>query len=628
MKSYGYKGKFLRVNLTDETYTVESLPLDVQKEYVGGRGFIAKYCFDEIAPGTDPLGPDNKLFFATGPLNDSRIPGTGRYAVGTLSPLTKGFFRSISGGAWSVFLKRAGFDMIIVEGIAKEWTYLYVHDGMVEFKPAEKMLGLLTEETEAAIQEDLDNKKVKSCVIGPSGEKGVTYACIQTERRSAGRGGCGAVMGSKKLKGIAVYGTERTEFFDEGFNKAMMEHTKTNLKSGYYHHFHEYGTTTGCDLTHDIGVLPVKNFQLGVFPEIDKLLHDGIESLGYKTKNSGCHGCYMQCGSEFDVPDGPFKGKGYENPEYETMWAFGANCWNSDFAGILKANQICDDYGVDTISTGNCVGFLMECYEKGYITKEDLNGVELVWGDAVAMVAVAKQIADMSSEIGKICAKGGVRAAAEHIGHDSSDFAMHNRGLELAAYDPRGIQAHGLGYATSNIGGSHQYGYSVQEIFSFPEKVDRFSADDKGRHTIWAQRYITIFDCAVTCGFPNAFTDSKLTFQNFGQWLEMATGIKDAFGTEEKLEQIYDRIYNLERAFNHRMGMTIEEDDLPKRVKTEALPDGPSAGHVWHKEELLDDYYEKRGWDKNTGVPTRETLEALNLGYVADELAAMGILSY
>jgi aldehyde:ferredoxin oxidoreductase len=625
MSNYGYKGQILRVNLSNETYQIEELPEQIIKEYIGGRGFIAKYCFDEIGAGTDPMGASNKLFFASGPLNDSKIPGSGRYAVGTLSPLTGGFFRSISGGAWGAYLKRAGFDMLIIEGKAEDWTYLYIHDKTIEFKDARHMIGMLTEDTEAAIQKDLNSTKVKSCVIGPAGEIGVTYACIQTERRSAGRGGCGCVMGSKKLKGIAVYGTEITEFYDQNFNKMMLEHVKTNSKGGYYDHFHEYGTTTGCDLTHSIGVLPVKNFSRGVFPEIDKLLYDGINGLNYKTKNSGCYACYMQCGSEFDVPDGPFRGKGYENPEYETMWAFGANCWNSDFAAILKANQICDDYGIDTISTGNCVGFLMECFEKGYISKEDINGIELVWGDGVAMVEMAKQIAEMTSEIGRICAKGGVREAAKHIGRDSADFAMHNRGLELAAYDPRGIQAHGLGYATSNIGGSHQYGYSVQEIFGFPEKVDRFSPKDKGRHTIWSQRYITIFDCAVTCGFPNAFTESKMHFGNFGQWLEMATGIQDAFNSEEKMNQIYDRIYNIERAFNHKMGMTISDDDLPKRVKTEALPDGPSAGHLWHKEELLEDYFQKRGWNAETGVPLRETLEALNLKYVADMLEEMGI---
>ena len=624
---YAYTGRLLRVNLTRETYTVEDIPAKTLADYIGGRGFVAKYCYDEIAPGTDPLGSDNKIIFATGPLTGTRMPSSGRYVVGTLSPLTGSYMRSVSGGAWGAFLKFAGYDLLIVEGIARRWCYLAITEVGVDFRSAEKMTGLLTEDTESAIRADLGNPKVRSCVIGPAGEKQVRHACIQTDRRSAGRGGIGCVMGVKRIKGIAVFGDRKPALYDpDAFELLMKDHVRRNAKCDYYAHFHPLGTTGGVGLTYALGVHPVKNFQQGLFPAIEKLMPEAISNLGYKKRDTGCWNCYMKCGSIFDVPGGAFKGKGYENPEYETMWSFGANCMNSDFSAILAANKICDDYGADTISTGNAVAFLMECYQRGYIHRTDLSGVELRWGDAGAMLAVARQIVNRESRAGRWIADGGVRHAAEKIGLDAADFAMHAKGLELAAYDPRGLQGHGLGYATSNIGGSHQIGYGIQELFGFPESSDRFSTADKGRHTVWANRYITIFDCAVACGFANAFTESRLDFDSFIDWLQLATGMKSAFGSVTQLNSIFDRIYALERAFNLRMGFSQKDDTLPRRVRREPMPDGPSAGHTWHREPLVADYYRERGWHDKTGAPLRLTLEQLDLADVADDLEREGIL--
>lgn len=627
-KIYGYTGKLLRVNLTEKKFRVEEIPVETFKEFIGGRGLVAKYIYNEIKPKTDPLGEENKIFFATGPLTGTSMPSSGRFCVGSLSPLTGIYIRSICGGAWGAFLKFAGYDMLILEGISQNWCYLSITSNGVEFRRADSIVGRLTEEAEKAIRDDLGNPKAKVCVIGPSGEKLVRIAGIQTDRRSAARGGIGCVLGSKKVKGIAVFGQNRPKLYDEErFNTLMKEHIRKNREGHYYHHFHPLGTTGGVGLTYTLGVHPVKNFRKGVFEGIENLLPEAIYNKKFKVRDSGCWNCYMRCGSVFEVPEGPFKGVDYENPEYETMWSFGANCLNSDFSAILAANKICDDFGLDTISAGVGIAFLMECFEKGYITSEDLNGVELKWGDPIAMVKVLRQIANRESRAANWIAEGGVRYASEMIGKDSSDFAMHAKGLELAAYDPRGLQAHGLGYATSNIGGSHQIGYSVQELFGFPERIDRFSPYDKGRHTIWSNRYIMIFDCAVACGFPNAFTESRLDFQTFIEWLQLATGLKDAFKDPEGMNRIYDRIYNLERAFNLRMGMTCQSDTLPARVLKEPIEDGPSSGHLWHKEELIKDYYQARGWDLNTGVPLRSTLEALDLSDVADDLEREGILS-
>jgi len=622
----GYTGRLLRVDLSQRSWSVEQVPTPVIRGFLGGRGFTAKYCYDEIPPGTDPIGPGNKLIFAAGPLTGTRMPSSGRYAVGCRSPHTGAIIRSISGGGWGAMLRAAGYDVAILEGAAEDWVYLSITADGVAFHDARHLLGFMAEDTEAAIAKEIGNPRAKTVVVGPAAEKLVTFACIQTERRSAARGGVGCVMGSKKVKGISAFGTGKVALFNqERFDQLMKDHIKTNFKGPYYQRFHHLGTTAGIAHKHAIGIHPVKNFQRGFFEGISPLLVPGIDSTGYKVRESGCWNCYMQCGSVFDVPEGKFEGKGYENPEYETMWSFGANCLNADFAGLLAANKTCDDYGVDSITAGNALGFLMECFDRGYITTDDLNGVSLTWGNAEAMVEVTKQIVTRGSRAGNWIADGGVKNAARIIGRDSADFAMQIKGLEFAAYDPRGLQAYGVGQATSNMGAHHQICYPMQELFGFPEQVDRFSAEDKGRHAVWSNRYIMIFDCAVACGFPNAFTESRLDFDTFPEWLYQATGL-ESFHDKASLDDLYDRIWAVERAFNMRNGFTAADDTMPKRLLEEAMPDGKSAGHVWHRQPLLEDYYRVRRWDPVTGVPTRALLHDLDLDDVATDLAREGIL--
>lgn len=618
-KIFGYAGKLIRVNMTNQSYSIEEMPKQICSDYIGGRGLVAKYCFDEIPKGINPIGQENKLFFATGPLTGTRFPASGRYVVGGFSPHSLSYTRSVSGGAWGANLKWAGFDMLIVEGVSDTWQYIYVTENGVEFRSAENLLGLSTEEAEFKIIEELGNKKAKVATIGPSGEKLVTMACLQTERRSAGRGGIGCIMGSKKIKGIAVFGNIKPNLFEEErFNARCKEFIQTNLKSHWYDHFHPYGTTTGCDLTYDIGILPIKNWQMSTHNEMPKLLHDGVIAENTKVKDTGCYNCYLQCGSLHNVKKGPFKGEGYENPEYETMWSFGANCLNFDFNAILMANKICDDSGIDTMTTGTCVAFLMECYEKGYIKKEDINGLELNWGDGVAMCEMVKQIASRSSKIGDACANGGVRNCARVVGHDSDKFAMHARGLELAAYDPRGAKAHGVGYATSPIGGSHQTGYGMAEIFGMPEKVDRYAIHGKGKYTVYSQRFIMCCDTGVTCGFPTGFTPEALNFDTFQDWITMAAGPLKGLETKEAMFNTFDRIFNLETLINIRHGMGESSNDLPERLKNEKMPDGYAKGNVWERDVLINEYYKEREWD-NQGMPTRELLKKLGLEYVIKE---------
>ncbi len=608
----GYNHRLLRVDLARQAFAVEPMPEAVALDYLGGRGFTAKYVYDEVPPGTDPKGPGNKLVFAAGPLTGTRMPSSGRYAVGCRSPHTGAIIRSISGGGWGAMLKAAGYDVLILEGVSPEWVFLSITESGVTFHDARPLQGLLAAPTDV--------------VIGPAGEAQISFACIQTERRSAARGGVGCVMGAKRVKAIAVYGTKKHPLFaQDRFDALMKDHVRTNFRGEYYKRFHHLGTTAGISHKHAIGIHPVKNFQRGVFEHVASLLPPAIDATGFKVRESGCWNCYMQCGSVFDVPSGTFKGEGYENPEYEAMWSFGAHCLNPDFAGLLAANQLCDDYGVDAITAGNAVGFLMECYQRGYITRDDLDGVELTWGNAPAMVEVTRQIVTRGSRAAAWIADGGVRNAARIIGRDAGDFAMQIKGLEFAAYDPRGLQAYGVGMATSNMGAHHQISYPIQELFGFPEQVDRFSGDDKGRHAVWANRYIMIFDCAVACGFPNAFTESRLDFETFPEWLYLATGC-EAFRSRAYIDDVYDRIWTVERAFNLRNGFTAADDTMPKRLLTEGMPDGKSAGHVWLREPTLRDYYRVRRWDEQTGVPTRALLEDLRLAHVAEDLAREGLL--
>jgi aldehyde:ferredoxin oxidoreductase len=626
---YGYTGRLLRVQLSERRYTVENIPVPYLADFIGGRGLAARYLYDEVGPGIDPLGPENRLIFSNGPLSGTRMPSSGRFVVSTLSPATKIYTRAVSGGAWGAYLKFAGYDLLILEGQAPEWCYLYITADGVEFRDARKIIGLLTDDAEAAIAADLGNQKVKTCVIGPAGEKQVCFAAIQTERRSAARGGIGAVMGSKRVKGIAVYGSERPRLYDpDTYNEQLKQHVRTNVKCEYYRNFHDLGTTggVGLKLTYAFGVHPVKNYRETVFPEVTNIMAEAIRESGYKTKETGCWNCYMKCGSIFDVPDGKYRGKDYESPEYETVWAFGANVLNHDFSAILAANKICDDYGIDTVSAGSCVAFFIECFERGYITAEDLGGVRPDWGDTDSILAIVRQFGERNSRAAEWVAVGGVRHAAAVIGHDAADFAIHSKGMELPGYDPRGLQAHGLGYATSNIGGSHQIGYSAQELFGYPEKVDRFSDQDKGRHTVFANQLISIYDCAVSCGFANAFTESRMDVPTFARWLRLATGLEDAFRDAGMVNRAFDRIYHIERAFNIRQGATAADDTLPRRLLKEPLKEGPSAGHVWKREALIRDYYRVRGWDLETGVPLRSTLVEHGLGDVADDLEREGYL--
>jgi len=618
----GYSGKVLRVNLTEQNSTVEDLPEEIAKDFIGGAGFGIKYLFDEVKGGTDALGPDNKLIFASGPFSGTTIPCASRMAVTAKSPLTGAVGMALTGGYFPVELKFAGYDALIIEGKSETPTYVWIKDGEVKFRSAKKLWGMKTTDTQQIIKNELHDQNIRIACIGPAGENQIKIASIINEWRAVGRKGLGAVMGSKNLKAIAIRGTGEVAVADKDKLKAARgEMTKAMKESPVlYPNFSKLGTAMVVDHTCAIGIFPTKNFTAtGEYNPADKI---GVEVQ--VTRNVGseaCYGCPVACSQLKLAKTGPYAGVLTEGPEFETMYSYGGVTGVEDIDAIIAADRLADELGFDTMSSGVTIAFAMELYEKGILTKEDTGGLELNFGNHEAMNTVLRQMA-FREGIGDLLADGS-RAAAERIGKGSEKYAMHVKGLELPAYDVRGAKAHGLNYATSFTGADHCRGYAFQEIFGIPVpyEVDRFAVEGKGKLTMWNQDIRTATtDAPTMCAFLLDMAVVGIAAQNTASLMEAVTGLTY---TPDEILQVGERINNLAHAFNVREGLTRADDTLPERLLTEPLKGGASKGHFISREELdqmLDEYYSERGWDVETGVPTREKLEELGLGYVADQL--------
>ena len=618
----GYTGKVLRINLTDKVAKEEELPLDVAKDYIGGAGFGIKYLYDEVPAGADPLGPENKLIFASGPFSGTTIPCASRMAVTGKSPLTGAVGMALTGGYFPVELKFAGYDVLIIEGKAEKPTYVSIKKGDVKFRSAKKVWGMKTTDTQQILKNELKDQNVRIACIGPAGENLSKMACIINELRAAGRKGLGAVMGSKNLKAIAVRGRGKIPIADkEKFKSAKGEFTKAMKESEVlYPHFSKLGTPMVVDHTCELGIFPGKNFSAtGAFAPADKI---GVEmQLSRDTGKEHCYGCPVGCTQLRMAKTEPYTGILAEGPEFETYYSFGGVTGVDNIDAIIAADRLSDELGLDTISAGATVAFAMELYERGILSDSDTGGLKLNFGNHEAMVTLLRLMA-FREGIGDILADG-TKVAAEKIGKGSEKYAMHVKGLELPGYDVRGAKAHGLNYATAYTGADHNRGYAFQEIFGapIPYEVDRFAAEGKGKLTKWNQdvRSVTC-DAATMCAFLLDMAVPAIATQNTANLMEAVTGLKY---TAEEVEAVGERINNLARAFNVREGFTREDDGLPERLMTEPLEAGASKGNFISKDDLklmLDEYYTARGWDVKTGAPTREKLEALGLGYVADAM--------
>lgn len=594
-----YNLKMLRVNLSEGTIKTEELDEKLAKKFLGGRGLGTKILYDEGVATVDPLSPENKLIFINGPLTGANVPTGGRYMVVTKAPLNNMIASSNSGGVWGARLKYAGYDALIVEGKADAPVYMVIDDDHVEIKDAAALWGKTSEETEEALKEEY-GKNASVLNIGPAGENLSLLSCIINEAdRAAGRTGVGAVMGSKNLKAV-VCSSKRTvvEPFDK---EALRESVALNLKllkengvtgTG----LPTYGTAVLVNIINNVGSFPTKNWQEAQFATSEEISGEMLKEK-FLVKQGFCHRCPIGCGRVINM-----NGKIVGGPEYEPLWAYGANCGLDDLEAITIANYWANEMGLDAIGAPTTIATAMELYQKGYITDEDCDGVPLKWGSSEAIIEWTKRMGLSSNPLAKLMAQGSYNLC-EYYG--VPELSMSVKKQDMPAYDARGIQGIGLTYATSNRGGCHVRGYMISpEILGIPQPLDRFSTDNKAAWTKTYQDLTAVIDSSGLC----LFTSFALGAPHYAAMINAATGTNY---TPEELLVVGERIYNIERMFNKAAGMKPEDDTLPKRLLEEPIPDGPSKGEVSKLHILLPEYYELRGWEN--AFPTDATLKRLEL---------------
>lgn len=618
--AFGYTGKILRVDLTNRKIDVETRDDEFYRKYLGGRGMVAYYLLNELSRHVDPLGPENVLIFAAGPLTGAAVSGQGRNGAGARSPLTDGFGNAEGGGYWGAELKRAGFDGIVVAGAADRPLYLWIHDGQAELRDASHLWGKMSGETEDALRAELNDRAIRTAIIGPAGEKRVRFAAIVNDRSHfVGRNGLGAVMGSKNLKAIAVRaapGKGRMEVASpagvQNLARWMGQHL--DLVAG----LHEHGTARILRSLSKGGGLPSYNFRDGHFDGNEKITGQTM-SATILVKQETCYACAVRCKRVVSVADSPYGSVDplYGGPEYETLATFGSLEGNDDLIAIAKANELCAAYGYDTISLGNVIAFGMECYERGLITTKDTDGVELKFNSPRAMLAMIDRITRRKG-FGDVLAEGVVRAA-RLIGRGADACAMHTHGQEIPMHEPRLKMGLGVGYAVSPTGADHNHnihdtiyvkeGEPTNQLRQLDPLVHALPASDlsadKVRIVTANTNWMHVFDSAVMCQFLpyspqqmtdllNAVTGWELTTQDYLQ-----TGARAA---------------TLARLYNLNEGWDSKGDTLPDRF-FEPFKSGPLAGTGLPREQFAaatHEYYRQMGWDEN-GVPTRERLQELGI---------------
>jgi len=586
-------GEILRVNLRSGRTRREKLDGNLARDFIGGRGLGVKILYGELKPKIDPLSPENKLIFITGPVTGTRAPTSGRYCVVSKSPLTGTIFDSQSGGFWGPELKFAGFDGVIVEGRAEKPVYIFIADKQMEIRDASDVWGSDTHKTTEELVKETDSNAKVAC-IGPAGERQVLIsAIINDKHRAAGRGGLGAVMGSKRLKAVVVRGKEKVgiakeEEFNEIYEDSMIAIRKNPITDKSLPNL---GTAVLVNLVNEHGMYPTRNFQEGVFKDAEGVSGEKIAETILIGRRA-CYACPIGCGRITKTS----RGEG-EGPEYETLWAFTAQCGVNDLEAATNANYMCNELGLDTISTGNTIGCAMEMYEKGFLKEK------IEFGDAGKLVELVKKIA-LKEGIGKELSEGSRRFAEKH---GVPELAIQVKGLEIPAYDPRGVQGHALAYATSNRGGCHLRAYLIgPELLGTPALVDRTKPEGKAGLVMTYQNLFSVVDSMILC----VFTSLAFNPSHYAKFITTVTGFEYS---GKDLMTIGDRIWNLEKLFNIREGLGRRSDDtLPPRFLNTPLPDGGSRERTVFLKRMLDEYYSLRGWD-DRGVPLKNKLEELGL---------------
>jgi aldehyde:ferredoxin oxidoreductase len=594
----GMNNKILKVNLNKKQLTTLDLSEDLLENYIGGRGLGVKLLVDHIPPKTDPLSSNNILIFTTGPFGATTVPTNGRFSLVTKSPLTGGIFYSNSGGNFGVFMKKCGYDGIFIEGSLKIPGYLIIAEsGQAMIQDAPSLWSLKTEDTLRELKK-LEGERINSLMIGPAGENEVLISSIMNDAtRAFGRGGVGAVMGSKKLKAIVVQrGTKKLEISNPELLRKYVKVAQDKIKVVPITRssLPKFGTSALVNVINTLGMFPIKNFQYGFDERASQVSGESINN-NLTQESEGCYACPIRCGRLTKA--GKEHGKG---PEYESVWALGPNLGIFDLELVAQANYLCNSLGLDTISCGVSISCGMELQQKGIIQNESLK-----FGNSSILKPLIEDIANKKG-VGAEISEGASRLAKNH---KSIDSAIHVKNLELPAYDPRGAIGHALGYATSNRGGCHLTGYlAALEIFAAPKKIDRFTTGGKPDLLALKQNQKATEDSLVIC----VFAGWALGLDYYARFMKAITG-----GDYDviKLTKIGERIYNLERLFNLREGFSNRDDTLPSRFLYQPLEEGASKSHVVPLKDMLEQYYFVRGWDEK-GIPTKEKLNELKIATI------------
>lgn len=616
MKLGGYTGTIAYTDLTTGHIGYRETSHEDCKLWIGGSGMGAKILMEECSPLTHPLSPDNPLIFMTGPMTGTDIPASGRHQVVTKSPLTGIYGEADAGGKWGTVLKRCGFDGLVIKGQSAKPVYLLIHDKHIEIHDAQWLWGMDNYEVDEVLKER-HGPDIAVASIGIAGENQVLLSTILYEGRkgrSSGRGGLGAVMGAKGLKAVVVHGDNPIEVHNEVALQAKIATAIPSIEQKTTG-LNKYGTAGSIIGSEIIGDLPVKNWALGSWPEVEKISGQTMADTIVKGK-SQCHACPVFCGRTVKIDSskyGAVEGKG---PEYETLGMFGGACLVSDLAALAKANELCNRYGIDTISTGGAIAFLMDVYDRGLIDEASITdgtGTRLqpLWGDGEVLLRLIHAIGRQEG-IGKLLGQGVKRAAAE-IGNESHEYAFHVKGLELPAHDPRAFNSLAIGYATSNRGACHLQGgsYFFEKAATLPEigiteVLDRFREDNQGYVQARLQDTMSVMDSLKLCKF---LFYGGIHLTDITDWLNDLTGLTY---TVEELLTAGERIFNLKRQYNVACGISRLDDTLPRRIAEVPRPDGGAAGNLPPLNAMLIEYYQARGWD-DEGRPLAATLARLGL---------------
>ncbi|MBM3133741.1 MAG: aldehyde ferredoxin oxidoreductase family protein [Chloroflexi bacterium] len=629
-------GDVLYVDLRTGEARREPFTIDLLKGYIGGRGYSARLLWDMVKPGTDPLGPENVLIFSAGPLTGTAVPCSGRTSVTCKSPATGFYLKSNVGGGFGGDLKYSGYSHVVFTGCSEKPVYLWLDDEKVELRDASHLWGKDVLETTALMKEELGDPEIKVACIGPAGENLVSFAAIMTSNyNAAARGGPGAVMGSKRLKAIAVRGTKALGVAcPVAFGQCLKDTWKALRTDSGVPRSHKYGTSGGIATLNELHLAPSYNFQQGYFEEADKIGGQQLIEGGYLKRRVACYSCPLGCHRYVEIDQGKYHGTFSGGPEYETVQALGSGCGVSNIEAIIKANSLCNRYGLDTISTGSVIQWLMECHQRGLSFDHD--GLDLSWGNDEAVVELVKRIA-FREGVGDLLAKG-LKRAAEQMGQDSYKWAIQAKGLEQSRVETRSAYGYALAFAVNPRGPDHLMTETVAEFGLSPEAREVIrsitgSEEYANSHLIekraeivrWHEDIYALTECLGMC----VFTSTGKYFMNPERMAELLSAAVGEHFDAERLMALGRKIVTLEKCFNVREGATRHDDTLPWRLMHEEQRDLPGRDAINSPEKMskmLDEYYALHGWDKETSWPTRDTLEALDLSDVADQLESIGKL--